>query len=339
LKLFSPITINQTKIRNRVVMAPMCQYQATADGHAAPWHHIHYASRAVGGVGLIIVEAVGIEARGRLSGRCLGIYEEGHREGLEQIAVLGRSHGAVMGIQLSHGGRKGYSDRPVAPSAITPDPNRFPVPHKLSPAEIGGVVEAWKVAARRARDAGYDMIQLHGAHGYLIHSFLSPLSNVREDSYGGTPENRRRFLMEVLAAVQEEWPRDRLLSVRLSAVDHLEGGLTMAETKATVEELKKHNVDVIDISSGGLLQANIAVYPGYQVHLAEAVKKAVGLPTIAVGGLDEPALAESVVAGGRADFAALGRALLRDPHWVLRAAEYDQSVAWPESYERGRRSR
>ncbi len=338
MKLFRPLTIKQTTIRNRVVMAPMCQYQADHQGFVQPWHLTHYSSRAVGGVGLIIVEATGIEARGRLSGSCLGVYHDEHVEGLRQIARWGKMHGAVMGIQLSHGGRKGHGPDLIGPSPISADPQRYPVPRPVAESDMGSLLQLWRQAARRAREAEFDMIQLHGAHGYLLHSFLSPLANRRQDGYGGSPANRRRLLLEVVEAVQEEWPAERLLSVRLSAVDYLPDGLSLDDTIATVKALKAAGVDLIDISSGGILPAVINAYPGYQVPLAAAVKAAVDMPTVAVGQLDAVDLAESVVASGDADFAALGRALLRDPHWVLRVAEQDPAVPWPQSYERARRN-
>ena len=337
MKLFQPITLKDTTIRNRIVMAPMCQYQADDDGFVQPWHLTHYTSRSIGGVGLIIVEATGIERRGRLSGNCLGIYHDEHIEGLERIATWGRMNGAVMGIQLSHGGRKGHGDSLIGPSAISADPQRYPVPQELTDEGIDQLLMLWKEAAGRAREAGFDMIQLHGAHGYLLHSFLSPIANQRQDQYGGSPENRRRLLMRVVQSVKEEWPDDRLLSVRLSAVDYVSGGLTLEDTSATVIALKEAGVDIIDISSGGIVPALIDAFPGYQVPLAQAVKAASSLPTIAVGRLDSLDLAESVVASGHADFVALGRALLRDPHWVLRSTEQLADVPWPESYNRARR--
>ncbi|NLL08919.1 MAG: NADPH dehydrogenase, partial [Firmicutes bacterium] len=222
--MFTPFKVKSVTIPNRVVMPPMCMYSATEDGLITDWHLVHYGSRAVGGVGLIILEATAVEKRGRLSGNDLGIWDDGHIEGLRRIVEVCQAHGSAVGIQIAHAGRKAWGDELVAPSALA-FPG-FAVPHALSREEIKETVEHWRQAARRAQAAGFDVLQIHGAHGYLIHEFLSPLSNQRTDEYGGSFENRLRFLLEVVEAVQSEWPEDKPLSVRLSAVDYLEGGLT-----------------------------------------------------------------------------------------------------------------
>lgn len=241
-----------------------------------------------------------------------------------------RAHGSVVGIQLAHAGRKAWGDELVAPSAIA-FPG-FAVPHALSRAEIAEVVESWRQAARRTREAGFDVLQIHAAHGYLIHEFLSPLSNQRTDEYGGSLENRMRFLLEIVEAVQTEWPADKPLSVRLSAVDYLEGGLTLKDTVEISKALQAKGVDLLDISSGGILSARIELGPGYQVRFAEVVKQATGLPTIAVGLITSVELAQEIISNGRADFVALGRELLRNPHWVLQAKPDPE--LWPKQYER-----
>jgi len=328
--VFTPFELKNITIPNRIVMPPMCMYSATEEGQVTDWHLIHYGSRAVGKVGLIILEATAVEKRGRLSGRDLGIWEDSQIEGLRRVVEICRAHGSVVGIQLAHAGRKAWGDELVAPSAIA-FPG-FAVPHALSRAEIAEVVESWRQAARRTREAGFDVLQIHAAHGYLIHEFLSPLSNQRTDEYGGSLENRMRFLLEIVEAVQTEWPADKPLSVRLSAVDYLEGGLTLKDTVEISKALQAKGVDLLDISSGGILSARIELGPGYQVRFAEVVKQATGLPTIAVGLITSVELAQEIISNGRADFVALGRELLRNPHWVLQAKPDPE--LWPKQYER-----
>lgn len=328
--MFTPFELKSITIPNRIVMPPMCMYSATEEGQVTDWHLIHYGSRAVGKVGLIILEATAVEKRGRLSGRDLGIWEDSQIEGLRRVVEICRAHGSVVGIQLAHAGRKAWGDELVAPSAIA-FPG-FAVPHALSRAEIAEVVESWRQAARRTREAGFDVLQIHAAHGYLIHEFLSPLSNQRTDEYGGSLENRMRFLLEIVEAVQTEWPADKPLSVRLSAVDYLEGGLTLKDTVEISKALQAKGVDLLDISSGGILSARIELGPGYQVRFAEVVKQATGLPTITVGLITSVELAQEIISNGRADFVALGRELLRNPHWVLQAKPDPE--LWPKQYER-----
>lgn len=311
-------------------MPAMCQYSATDDGHATNWHLMHYGSRAVGGVGLIIVEATAVEARGRLSGHDLGIWDDSHIEGLKGIVNWCHEHGATTGIQIAHGGRKAWGDELVAPSALAfPDKS---TPHALSIQEIEEVIGHWKDGARRAREAGFDLLQIHAAHGYLIHEFLSPLSNHRTDQYGGSFENRIRLLLGIVDAVKTEWPEDKPLSVRLSAVDYLLGGLTIEDTVAIGKVLKELGVDLLDISSGGLLPASISLGPGYQVPFAEAVKREVDLPTIAVGLITEPETVQEILLNERADFVALGRELLRNPYWLLQ--NISDCDMWPRQYKR-----
>ncbi|HHW71979.1 MAG TPA: NADPH dehydrogenase NamA [Firmicutes bacterium] len=328
--MFAPFKLKSIAIPNRIVMPPMCMYSAGDDGFVTDWHLVHYGARAVGKVGLIILEATAVEKRGRLSGGDLGIWDDVQIAGLSRLVEFCRAQGSAVGIQIAHGGRKSWGDDLVAPSALA-FPG-YPVPHALGTSEIRDVVESWRQAARRARLAGFDLLEIHGAHGYLIHEFLSPLSNQRTDEYGGSLENRMRFLLEVVEAVQSEWPGDRPLCVRLSAVDYLEGGLTITDTVEIAKALKAKGVDLLDISSGGILSARIETGPGYQVPFAEAVKKGAGIPTIAVGLITSPELVQEILANGRADFVALGRELLRNPYWVLEAKK--EQELWPEQYHR-----
>lgn len=329
--MFRPYQIKSVTVRNRIVMPAMCQDSATADGHATNWHLLHYGTRAVGGVGLIILEATAVEKRGRLSERDLCIFDDGHIIGLRQIVEWCQQHGAAVGIQIAHAGRKGCQDQLVAPSPLS-YPQK-PVPRELSEEEIAQIVLLWREAARRAERAGFDLLQIHAAHGYLIHEFLSPLSNHRVDQYGGSFENRLRLLLEIVEAVQKEWSPKKILAVRLSAVDHLPGGLTIADTVRIGQELKEKGVDLLDISSGGLLPASVELRPGYQVGYAEQVKKQVQIPTIAVGLITEAQLVQEILANQRADFVALGRELLRNPYWVLEAAPQKEEL-WPHQYRR-----
>lgn len=328
--MFTPYSLKNVLLPNRIVMPAMCQYSATEDGFVTDWHRIHYGSRAIGGVGMIILEATAVEKRGRLSNNDLGIYSDTHVDGLRELVKLGQSYGSVMGIQIAHGGRKAWGTELIAPSAL-PFPEKD-TPHALTIAEIKEVVNSWRQGARRAKEAGFDLLQIHAAHGYLLHEFLSPLSNERNDEYGGSFKNRIRLLLEVVEAVKQEWPDDKPLSVRLSAVDYLDGGLTIEDTVEISKVLKEHGVDLMDISSGGLLSARIELGPGYQVPFAEAVKKETGIPTIAVGLIREPELVQEIIFNGRADLVALGRELLRNPYWVLEA-KGDQEI-WPWQYHR-----
>ncbi|HHT89765.1 MAG: NADPH dehydrogenase NamA [Bacillota bacterium] len=328
--MFTSFELKAVTIPNRIVMPAMCQYSATEDGYVTNWHRVHYGTRAVGGVGLIILEATAVEKRGRLSNHDLGIWDDDQIPGLRELVELGQAHGCVMGIQIAHGGRKSFGEELVAPSALA-----FPkmaAPHALTVSEIKDVVASWRHAARRAHAAGFDLLQIHGAHGYLIHQFLSPLSNRRTDAYGGSLQNRMRFLVEIVEAVQGEWPEDRPLSVRLSAVDYLDGGLSVCDTVEISRTLQDRGVDLMDISSGGLLPAPIKLGPGYQVPYAEAVKQEVGIPTIAVGLITKDELAQEILSNGRADFVALGRELLRNPYWVLKAQAKEE--IWPWQYHR-----
>lgn len=313
-------------------MPAMCQYSAGEDGLANEWHFVHYGTRAVGGVGCIIMEATAVEPRGRISRQDLGIWDDSQIEPLRRIVNFGKSRGSVMGIQIAHAGRKACGPELVAPSSLAAGPEQVE-PRALSTEEIQEIVDKWGRAARRAAQAGFDLLQIHGAHGYLIHEFLSPLSNERTDEYGGSFDGRLRFLMEIVEAVKAEWPSDRPLSVRLSATDWLDGGLTSDDTVEIAGRLKAAGVDLIDVSTGGLLPAPIPFGPGYQVSFAEAVRQGAEIPTIAVGLISTVELAEEILLNERADFVALGRELLRNPYWVMNA-QTDQEKTWPAQYRR-----
>ncbi|WP_018963639.1 NADPH dehydrogenase NamA [Coprothermobacter platensis] len=336
-KLFSPLQIKGLDLKNRIGMSPMCMYSAGDDGISTDWHFVHYGSRAVGGVGLIIQEATAVEKRGRITGNDLGLWDDSQITPLKKTVDFVHSVGCKMGVQLAHAGRKCEvkGEHIVGPSPIHWS-NEYPTPEELTKDEIKNIVKAFGSAASRAVKVGYDTLEIHAAHGYLIHEFLSPLSNKRTDEYGGSRENRVRFLREVLEEVKGCIPQSMPIFMRVSATDFVEGGLDIDETVSIVN-LVKDLVDVVDCSSGGLLSPRIDLYPGYQIGYAEAVKKSTGLLTAAVGLITSPELAEEIIGNGRADIVLLGRALLRQPYWPLYAAhELKANVAFPEQYERGK---
>ncbi len=350
--LFSPLTLRGLTLRNRVAMSPMCQY-SSLDGYASDWHLVHLGSRAVGGCGLIMAEATAVSPRGRITPRDLGIWDDRHAEALAPIVGFIHQRGAVAGIQLAHAGRKASTKVPweggaplmpieggwpvVGPSPV-PFAEGHPVPEALDEAGIRGVVEEFRAATRRSQAAGFDLIEVHAAHGYLLHSFLSPLSNRRTDRYGGTFENRIRLLLEVVAALREVVPDSMPLFVRISATDWVEGGWDAEQSVALAREMARQGVDLVDCSSGGLVpKARIPTQPGYQVPFAERLRREAGVPTAAVGLITEPEQAEGIIYGGQADLIMLGRALLRKPYWPLHAARcLGQEAAWPVQYGRAR---
>lgn len=343
--LFDSIAWRGLTLRNRIVMSPMCQYSAGSDGCATDWHLVHYGSRAVGGVGLIILEATAVESRGRISEADLGLYDDRQVPPLARIVGFCHDHGVPAGVQLAHAGRKAWSPRrgvgpepPVAPSPV-PFAADWQVPRELPRDELPAIVEAFAQAARRALDAGFDVVEIHAAHGYLLHQFLSPLANRRQDDYGGDLQGRMRLLLEVVDAVRTVWPADRPLFVRLSAVDWAPGGLTLDDTVAVARALGEHGVDLVDCSSGGLVPPAepIPEGPGYQVAFAAEVRRRAGTATGAVGRITDPAQADSIVRTGQADVVLLGRQLLREPFWPLRAArELGVDVPWPRQYLRAK---
>lgn len=340
-KLFDPLTLRGLTVRNRVWVPPMCQYAAVArDGVATAWHMVHYGGFARGGAGAIIVEATGVTPEGRISDKDLGLWNDEQRDALAPIVDFVHTQGAAIGIQLAHAGRKGsfwpewgewgvdraHTSQPVeeggwetlAPSALAFEGIAAPRAAEIS--DIDETVDAFAAAARRAVDAGFDLLEIHGAHGYLIHEFLSPLSNTRTDSYGGSLENRARLLLRIVDAVRAEAGTEIPLLVRLSATDWVEGGLTLEDTIEVVHRLRERGVDMIDVSTGGNAPADIPVGPGYQVPFSEGIRSATGMPTGAVGLILEPAQAEQILLTGQADVVLLGREMLRDPNFALRAA-------------------
>jgi 2,4-dienoyl-CoA reductase-like NADH-dependent reductase (Old Yellow Enzyme family) len=339
------------ELRNRIFVSPMCQYSAV-DGMPDDWHLVHLGSRAVGGAALVIAEATAVSPEGRISPDDTGIWNDEQADAWARIARFVRDQGAAAGVQLAHAGRKASTHSPwkghgsvpaaeggwetLAPSAVAF--GRYAPPREMDEREIEKVVEDFATAAERAREAGFQTVELHMAHGYLLHQFLSPLSNHRTDEYGGSLENRARLPLRVARVVRERWPEDLPLLVRVSGTDWVEGGWDVEQTVQLARWLRDEGVDLIDCSSGGLVPAaEIPVRPGYQVPIAQAVRERAGLPTAAVGLITEPEQAEEIVASGRADAVMLARALLRDPYWPLHAARaLGAEVPWPVQYERAR---
>jgi 2,4-dienoyl-CoA reductase-like NADH-dependent reductase (Old Yellow Enzyme family) len=337
VNLFDPLTLRGVTLRNRIAVSPMCQYSAI-DGAPTAWHLVHLGSRAVGGAGMVIAEASAVTAQGRISPADAGLYDEAHVAAWAPIARFIAEAGAVPAIQLAHAGRKASTDLPwqggaplspaqggwspiVAPSALAFD-EQHAVPEALDAAGLRAVVTAFRAAATRALAAGFQAVELHAAHGYLLHAFLSPLSNLRDDAYGGSFANRTRLLREVVGAVREVWPERLPLQVRLSATDWAEsGGWDLEQSIALARDLKPLGVDLVDVSSGGTLaKVRIPVGPGYQVPFARRLRAEAGIATGAVGGITQAAQAQQIVQTGDADLVLLARELLRDPYWPYRAA-------------------
>ncbi len=348
--LFEPLNLREVVLPNRIGMSPMCQYSAH-DGVAGDWHVVHYGSRAMGGPGLMFVEATAVLPEGRISPGDLGLWNDAQIEPLAKIVRQARAQGCVVAAQLAHAGRKagvglGWEAQrslkreeggwqSVAPSAISFGEG-CDVPQELDEAGIREVVEAFAAAARRARASGFDAVEVHAAHGYLLHQFLSPLSNRRTDNYGGSFENRSRPLREVVTAVRAEWPQHLPVFVRLSATDWVEGGWDIDETVELCRVLKGLGADLVDVSSAGLVPwAKIPAGPGFQTGFASCIRKEAGIATAAVGLITSPAQADHIVRTGQADVVLLGRELLRNPYWPLMAArELGRTVAWPKQYLR-----
>lgn len=338
-KLFTPFRLRDVTFPNRIVVSPMCQY-AAEDGEIRDWHRAHHSRFALSGVGGALVEATGVTAAGRITPGCTGLWQDGHIAGMASVVKLYRDRGIPIGVQLAHAGRKASAARPwdgaqplatsapdqawqtVGPSAVAHAPG-WPTPHALTAPEIAGVVAAFAAAARRAIAAGFDFIEIHGAHGYLIHSFLSPLSNLRTDEYGGSFENRARLPLAVAKAVRAVIPAGMPLFWRASAVDHDPAGLQIEDTVRLAVLLKAEGVDLIDASSGGIhgpIAQAAPQYPGHQVPFAARIRNAAGIATMAVGLIIDPAQAEAILENGEADLLALGRELLADPAFAYRAA-------------------
>ncbi|WP_027019135.1 NADH:flavin oxidoreductase/NADH oxidase [Corynebacterium sputi] len=353
--LFEPISLRGMTARNRIWVPPMCQYSVESlDGVAGQWHQVHYGSLARGGAGAVIVEATGVVPEGRISAKDLGLWNDEQRDALSPIVAFMKDQGAAAGIQLAHAGRKA-SNWPEwgtdndgsmsiadggwethAPSAI-PFPGMIE-PRALEDSEIEGLVQSFAESARRAMEAGFDFVEIHAAHGYLLHEFLSPLSNERTDNYGGSPENRARFLLEVLDAVRAEVGESVPVLVRISATDWTDGGLTLDDTVQISRWLREHSADLVDVSTGANVPAQIPVGPGYQVRFADGIRNRAGIATAAVGMINEPFQAEQILATGQADVVLIGREMLRDPHFPLRAAQAlrykDSATITPPQYGR-----
>ena len=350
--LFRPLALRSVTVRNRIMMSPMCQYSA-ADGLADDWHFAHLAARAVGGAGIVCVEATHVEPRGRITKHCLGLWKDEQRDRLARIAAFIAAQGAVPAIQIGHAGRKASVSRPwegtlplkadeggwtvIGPSA-EPYAAGFPAPVAMTEETITEVKDAFVAATRRAREAGFQILELHAGHGYLFHQFFAPVSNHRTDRYGGSLDNRVRFLMETIDAVRTEWPHELPLFIRVSLTDWVQDGWDVEEGLALCRMLKaRGDVDLIDCTSGGNdARQRIAIHPGYQVPLSERVRREVGIATGAVGLISSPETAEEIVANGRADLVILGRVLLFNPHWPLHAANAlkAKNMSWPMQYER-----
>ena len=334
-KLFEPFTIRDVEFKNRIVMSPMCMYSShNEDGMIEDWHKTHYATRAVGQVGLIIVEATAVQPEGRISAQDLGIWSDDHIEGLTEAVRLMKQHGAKTGIQLAHAGRKATVDGDIyAPSAIAFN-EKYKTPVEMTKDDIKTTIQAFKDGAIRAKKAGFDVIELHGAHGYLINEFLSPLSNKRTDEYGGSAENRYRLLREIIDAVRTVW--EGPLFVRISAHDYTDGGMTSEAYVEMAKWMKEQGVDLIDVSSGAVVPAAIDAFPGYQVKFSETIKEGADISTGAVGLITTGIQAEEILKNGRADMILLARELLRDPYWAYTAAkELRVEIQSPKQYERG----
>lgn len=335
--LFTPITFKNMTLKNRIVMPPMCMYSAAEDGKITDWHITHYATRAVGQVGLVIVEATSVEPRGRISDRDLGIWDDEHIAGLKRVVEQVHAQGGKIGIQLAHAGRKSQvvGSIPVAPSAIVFN-EEYTLPIALTVEEIKEIVEKFVQGAKRAVAAGFDMIELHGAHGYLINAFLSPLTNVRKDEYGGNLENRVRFLEEILIAIKRVIPLEMPVGVRVSADDYHEDGNTPEIVAAMLNLVKHQGLDLVNVSSGAVISVMPRAYPGYQIPMALIIKEQTQLPVLAGGLITEPAQALQIIKAG-IDLVYTGRELLRNPYWPLQAAHVlQQEIQWPEPYLRGK---
>ena len=347
--LFSPLELRSVAFHNRIFVSPMCQYSSD-DGMPNEWHFVHLGCRAVGGAALVSVEASAVTPEGRITPWDAGIWSEAHARAWKPIADFVRKQGAVPAVQIAHAGRKASCNKPWAggkplapaqgawqtlgPSEIAF--GNYPPPRAMTQDDIKRTVGDFARAARYSADAGFDVVEIHGAHGYLLHTFVSPLSNHRTDAYGGSLENRMRLPLEVSRAVRAAWPKDKPVLYRISATDWAEGGWDLAQSIELCARLKEIGIDMIDCSSGGnVLDAKMPIGPGYQVPFAEAIRKKAAIPTLAVGLISDAVQAEQIVALGQADAVCLARALLRDPYWPRHAAkELKVDMPWPDQYKR-----
>jgi 2,4-dienoyl-CoA reductase-like NADH-dependent reductase (Old Yellow Enzyme family) len=350
--LFSPLQLAGVTFSNRIFVSPMCQY-SSQDGFSNDWHLVHLGSRAAGGAGLVCTEAAAVLPEGRITPQDLGIWKDEHIAGLKRIVEFGHSQGARMAVQIAHAGRKASMARPWAPeqrvlspseggweNVMAPSPlpfdSNYAQPHALDLPGLKAITRAFVSAAERALEAGFDLLEIHSAHGYLLHEFLSPLSNQRTDQYGGPFENRTRLLLEVVDAVRTVWPSELPLLVRISATDWAEGGWDIDQSVALSKLLKQHKVDLVDVSSGGMVPyAVMQLGPGYQTPFAERIRREAQIPTGAVGMITDANQAEHILRTGQADVVLLARELLRDPYWPLHAAkELGDTISWPPQYLR-----
>jgi 2,4-dienoyl-CoA reductase-like NADH-dependent reductase (Old Yellow Enzyme family) len=352
-QLFTPFRLRQLEFRNRIFVSPMCQYSSD-DGAPTDWHFVHLVSRAVGGAGLVMVEATGVSPEGRISPDDSGIWSDRHVEGFARLAKGIKEHGSVPAIQIAHAGRKASTDAPwrgggpLGPEArgwqpIAPSPLPFdeghPVPREMTAADIDAVVDQFAAATERSLKAGYEVAELHSAHGYLLHEFLSPLTNHRQDEYGGSLENRMRLTIRIARTMREIWPSKWPVFVRISATDWVEGGWDLPQSIELAKRLKFLGIDLIDCSSGAIVpRVRIPSEPGYQVPFAEAIRRDADIATGAVGLITRPEQAEEIIASGKADVVLLARAFLSDPYWALHAAETLKAKIdyWPVQYGRAR---
>lgn len=352
IKLFTPLTLRELTIRNRIFVSPMCQY-SSRDGMPSDWHMVHLGSRAVGGAGLVMVEASAVTPQGRISPDDSGIWSAEHADAFAPIARFIKEQGAVPAIQLAHAGRKASTDlpwkgggpldakhrgwQPIGPSPL-PFATGHPVPREAAAKDLEEILGQFALAARRSSEAGFEVAEVHMAHGYLLHEFLSPLTNQRNDELGGSRENRMRFPLRVAKVVRETWPQHLPVFVRISASDWVEGGWGLDDSLELVRQLKAIGIDLVDCSSGGLVpDAKIPAGPGFQTPFATAIREKTGMPTGAVGFITDPVQAEQIVATGLADAVFLARQMLRDPYWPLHAARsLGVEVAWPAQYDRAR---
>ncbi len=348
--IFEPLSIRGIALPNRIGVSPMCQY-SSEDGFASDWHLVHLGSRAVGGAGLVFAEATAVTAEGRITDGDLGIWKDAHIEYLSRIARFLKTQGTVPGIQIAHAGRKASTQRPwegnsevsvadggwvpVAPSAVAFS-NTYPMPRALLTEEIGPVVQAFAAAANRALQAGFQVLEIHAAHGYLAHEFFSPLSNFRTDQYGGSFENRTRIGREIVSAVRKVWPENLPLFIRISATDWKEGGWDLDQAVELAKQLKPLGVDLVDCSSAGLVvDQKIIAGPGFQVPFAERIRRDANVPTATVGLIETKEQVTDILVKNQADLVLMAREFLRDPYWPLRTArELKQKTSWPEQYLR-----
>ena len=338
-RLFTPLEIKSLKLKNRIVMPPMCMYSAR-EGMANAFHETHYTTRAMGGAALILVEATGVLPQGRISDHCLGLWNDAQAEALSGVVKRVHDAGAAIGVQLIHAGRKStVTGGPLHGPSAVPFSEDFPTPEAMSSSQIEETVEAYRQAAKRALAAGFDVLEIHGAHGYLINQFLSPLVNFRTDAYGGPQENRFRLLTEVVTAVREVWPQEKPLSVRFSAEEYAEGGLHPLDLADGIlnANLRELGVDLLHISSGGVVPTSIHDFPGYQLEFARILGTKTALPVITGGRMSDPVHVEDVLALPGIDLVFLGRELLRNPYWPLMAAHrLGEAISWPAPYERAK---